>query len=395
MLRKLMRKLIIISWPITFILRINGAVLIKECTENVSNTSFLDTKAVLSELHEDQESIEEHISLNISILEIPSPPGVAIRSVIPVLDPVQLEGSLLHDPTGLLDPQILQEASRLHPVNLLWTGVSDNQTDHSTGPIVGIGVTKSDRVWRSGRLFGLCGIKACIQSPPNENCRLLYFDQYGIRSNSTEAILLALEKVRWEMFGMKLKLISPADQANVLSNEYSMSMEQLGSEEEGYQLSTVVLHLWLESQEETSVLLPLSGINGVVRNCIEAALCEIKEQLKNRMQGIIERKLVLAADHISQSIASIVSRSRCCILQNHICSTLNIASTRDVPLKMKSVFEEAARNAFQKKHHQNELHSTYGIALAQPDQLSSGHTLPHQSSDGVEPEATNPEDWMF
>lgn len=198
LLRKLLRQLLMISGPVKFILRLKGEVIVQEFREIVSESSLEDSSVICVEVHEEDEWIEEHIYLNFETIEHETfDPAASLRSMLLAISSQsssQHKQSLIQDPTGFLDPQILQEASRLHPVNLLWNHDQDSDEDLSTGPVVGIGFAKSDRIWRSGRLIGLCGIYSDVQPSPDGSCRLILFDQYGISSKSSEAVLLALEK---------------------------------------------------------------------------------------------------------------------------------------------------------------------------------------------------------
>jgi len=198
LLRQVLRHLLMISAPVKFILKLKGEDLVQEFREIVSKRSLEDSSVICIEVYEEEEWIEEHIYLNLDAPEHETfDPAASLRSMLSAQSAqtsTQQEESLIQDPTGFLDPEILQEASRLHPVNLLWNYVQDSEEDLSTGPIVGIGFAKSDRIWRSGRLVGLCGVHSGIQSMSDGSCHLILFDQYGISSKSSEAVLLALEK---------------------------------------------------------------------------------------------------------------------------------------------------------------------------------------------------------
>lgn len=186
-----------------------------------------------------------------------------------------------------------------------------------------------------------------------------------------------------------------------------MFINKTTKEENDCLLRTVVLHLWLDSQEggylmcmksrgvlEMRFQLPLSGLNGVVRNCVEGALFEMKERLKNRMQGEMEQRMFLATESISQSISSVVTRSRSLPLQERARSTLRAATIDDVPMKMKDAFEVAARNAFTKRCHQKRGIPPSWNASSQGNNVGDNSFTPMNESDS-EFYARNPEDWMF
>jgi len=141
------------------------------------------------------------------------------------------------------------------------------------------------------------------------------------------------------------------------------------------------------------VALPLSGLNGVVRNCVEGALFEIKERLKNRMQGEMERKLFLTTESISQSISNVITRSRNLSFQERARSIVKAATIHDVPMKMKSAFEVAAKNAFTKRCHQNRGIPSSWNASSQGANICDSLFAPLNGDSELD--ARNPEDWMF
>lgn len=145
---------------------------------------------------------------------------------------------------------------------------------------------------------------------------------------------------------------------------------------------------------EMRLQLPLSGLNGVVRNCVEGALLEMKERLKNRMQGEMERKLFLATKSINQSISSVVTRSRNHSLQEHVRSTFKAANIDDVSTRMKDAFEDAARNAFTKRCHQKGRVPSSCYAVAQVDNFGDDSFTPLSKCES-EFDTRNPENWMF
>lgn len=139
---------------------------------------------------EEADFVEEQIQLNLSIAgELNSDTETRMRAL---LRSFNLDNSKTGECQGFLDPLILQEAARLHPVNLFWGARSDEGSIN--GPLIGIGSCRSDRIWKAGRLCGLCGIRASSDLPQSTGCRVLLFDQYGLMEKPSEAVLLALEK---------------------------------------------------------------------------------------------------------------------------------------------------------------------------------------------------------
>lgn len=105
---------------------------------------------------------------------------------------------------GLLDPSVMQEVQKYHPVNLLR---NRSESVRDAEALVGVCLCKSERIWKNGQVHALCGISASSNA---EACDVLLYDHYGILDNGTESVLAAFQKGKTQVMAMLLNYTNSA-----------------------------------------------------------------------------------------------------------------------------------------------------------------------------------------
>ncbi|GMH38951.1 hypothetical protein BSKO_06849 [Bryopsis sp. KO-2023] len=208
---------------------------------------------------------------------------------------------------------------------------------------VAIGCATYGRAFKEGSVEAVCGLvqrggSTLAENSAEPEAEVLLFDQWGVMDAGTaKATLWAATKASWGLFGLRIR-------DHGVSEALGQAIIRFHSPRDGVVAPRLIaIHVGFDKNKVHYRHIPSPALGPVVKQSIEKALEDLKQQAPDSLIGKAEEKLKHGMAFLGESIANVVRRSDNMNFQQQACSLVGCQTPADITENVMELLREASK----------------------------------------------------